>query len=339
MSLHNKVATSLLSRFKNVVKNKRVGQAYLLNGDSLAELEAFLQSLLPLIMCDSLGVDGDPCGMCRKCDRLDAGIYEYYYDLRPRSKTRMIVIEHLNEFQRKFNLKVPAGFLKVGVIVEADRMVDQAQNAFLKTLEEPADGTLFLLLTTNPKGLLPTIQSRCQLLSISENRLDYSSLVNPKFLESLARLKKGAGAKVALEVCAEISEVLSNLEKKATEDGKEFKARLLEGWDEVSSDRKKKVEGEVAAFIAAEYRRGREGVLSVLETWFSQLAILASGAQVEDLSHRDLLIAIDDDFVKGLDCASLLGQLAAVDALKSDLNSHVNEALALDNFCLQVCRA
>ena len=338
MSSHNAVASALLERFKNVVQNGRVGQSYLINGDNVAELEEFLKSLLPLIMCESLGVNGDPCGMCRKCERLEAEVYEYLYDLRPRSKTRMIVVEHLNEFQRKFNLKVPAGYLKVGVIVEADRMVDQAQNAFLKTLEEPPEGTLFILLTTNPKGLLPTIQSRCQLLSISENRLDYSQYVTEDLLSALPSLKRGAGAKVALSVCAVISETLAKLEKEAAENAKEFKAKLLDGWEEISSDRKKKVDSEVDAFTAAQYRQGRESVLSLLETWFSQLTMLASGVAKADLEHADLLNSIDDDYIAQLDCSAVLQQLEAVETLKSDLASHVNEGLALNNFCLQVCK-
>ena len=81
--------------------------------------------------------------------------------VRPRMKSRRIGVDEIRDLEQTLHLAAPGGACKVGVIVEADRMNDQAANAFLKTLEEPPQNTLLLLLTANPQRLLPTILSRC----------------------------------------------------------------------------------------------------------------------------------------------------------------------------------
>ncbi len=81
--------------------------------------------------------------------------------LRPSGKARFIRVDPMRNFIKGLYLSPSQGARKVGVVYDADRMMDPAANAFLKTLEEPpADTTLFLL-TTRPHDFLPTIHSRC----------------------------------------------------------------------------------------------------------------------------------------------------------------------------------
>ncbi len=91
-------------------------------------------------------------------DELESG---WVRVVRPRMKSRRIGVEEIRNLEQTLHLAAPGGACKVGVITEADRMNDQAANAFLKTLEEPPKNTLLLLLTANPQRLLPTILSRC----------------------------------------------------------------------------------------------------------------------------------------------------------------------------------
>ena len=81
--------------------------------------------------------------------------------IRPHSKSRIIKVDDIRELEKAMFQAAEASKWKVGVVIDADRMQAAAANAFLKTLEEPPNGCLLLLLTHSPERLLPTILSRC----------------------------------------------------------------------------------------------------------------------------------------------------------------------------------
>ncbi|GAB4281441.1 MAG: hypothetical protein Tsb0018_10230 [Opitutales bacterium] len=84
-----------------------------------------------------------------------------FFTLRPSNKMRQIGVDDTRALIRALQHTAHQGSRKVAVIYEADRMNTAAANAFLKTLEEPAEGTIVLLLTVRPYDLLSTIRSRC----------------------------------------------------------------------------------------------------------------------------------------------------------------------------------
>ena len=112
----------------------RTGQAYLLIGDSTEQLERFALGWAQTAACTSPQPDGMPCGHCRNCTLLQDGNYSELVRLAPESKSRIIPVDAMHEFERKIILAVPEGMLKIGLIVEADCMKAEAANAFLKRL-------------------------------------------------------------------------------------------------------------------------------------------------------------------------------------------------------------
>ena len=109
---------------------------------------------------------------------------------------------------------------------------DEAQNAFLKTLEEPPRGTMLLLLTVNARRLLPTIRSRCQCMSLLRNRQDYSLALQEGLFAILANLRRQAGAKVGLLAAAQISQLFGKLYDLAE---KQAEAERDPRWDDVEN--------------------------------------------------------------------------------------------------------
>src|SRR3954465_479837 len=121
---------------------------------------------------------GKPCGTCDSCRVFDAGNHPdfhvvtkeliRYHDKTGKSKGIDLSINVVRpEIVEPAGRKAVMGRGKVFVIEQAELMNAQAQNALLKTLEEPAGRTLIVLLTDAPDVLLPTIRSRCQLLRFS----------------------------------------------------------------------------------------------------------------------------------------------------------------------------
>jgi DNA polymerase III subunit delta' len=89
--------------------------------------------------------------------------------VRPESKSRIITIEQIRELIQTMNLKANEAAHKVSIIVDADRLNTQSANAFLKTLEEPAAGSVIILLTTALERVLETIHSRCLRLHLASD--------------------------------------------------------------------------------------------------------------------------------------------------------------------------
>lgn len=131
--------------------NNRLGHGILLHGESLGSLEQIVRA----IAAHLLGTERDP--------------FEHpdCFTLRPSGKARMIRVGGTDETntmrQLVINIQKSSnqGGRKVGIVFDADRMNANSANAFLKTLEEPPEGTTLFLLTTRPYDLLDTIRSRC----------------------------------------------------------------------------------------------------------------------------------------------------------------------------------
>ena len=141
---------------------------------------------------------------------------EFVRIVRPKSRSRQIKVEQMREIEKPLHLAAPDGTWKVGVIVDADRMGEAAANAFLKTLEEPPDNCLLLLLTASPARLLPTILSRCVEISLTNRRgMEERLAERTRDLErALADISKnGPSIWAALGVKASFEEILAAWKK------------------------------------------------------------------------------------------------------------------------------
>ena len=109
-------------------------------------------------------IDG-PCG-CISCSKIERGIHPDVFTVEHEGQW-VIKVEQIREVERKIAFPPFEGRTKVVIIDDAHRMNKSSQNAFLKTLEEPPGSTVLILITPNTGGLLPTIKSRCQILTFS----------------------------------------------------------------------------------------------------------------------------------------------------------------------------
>ena len=192
----------LCSRLEQAKRNGRTGQAYLFLGDDPVFLEKFALAWAQTAACTGDTPTGESCGHCHPCDLFQRNCYPECLFLRPQSKSRQITVEAMRQFEYDINLAATPGLLKIGIIVEAECLGEEAQNAFLKTLEEPPPNTLLLLLTVNSRKLLPTIRSRCQTISLLRNRQNYDLAAQKGLFTVLSKLKRGAGAGIGLKTSA-----------------------------------------------------------------------------------------------------------------------------------------
>ncbi len=154
-----------MTYLRQAVRKGRVVNAYLFQGP-----EGVGKKLTATVFARALNCrmkPGEGCGSCLDCREIAGGSHPDVHCVSPESKGRWIVIDQIRGMQRLVYLKTQRDNWKVFIIDDADRMNTNTQNAFLKTLEEPPERTVLILVTRQPDFLLPTIRSRCQRVSFS----------------------------------------------------------------------------------------------------------------------------------------------------------------------------
>ncbi len=191
--------------------------------------------------------------------------------LAPEKKTRIISIEAMR--QRLIDPMSETAFQggwKAGVLYGADRLNPASANAFLKTLEEPPERTMFLLLTEQPESLLPTIISRCQRIDLPDARAQ--TLEEPyraQVLDVLASARL-AGAAAKAGAAGRLYAVLEALKKRAGElVGEEVEAADDGPGEETGRDARE-------ALVESRYREFRADFTATLVGWFRDLMALVA---------------------------------------------------------------
>jgi DNA polymerase-3 subunit delta' len=156
-----------VARLRRAWEGGRLAQGYCFSGPPGVGKRSTALALAQAVNCLSpvrdpaCGDAVDACGACRACARIAAGRHPDVAVVTIEDKT-VIAIEQIREMVARTGLRAYEGQVKVWIVDPADRMSEEAANAFLKTLEEPTGGLLFVLVTTAFPALLPTIRSRCQ---------------------------------------------------------------------------------------------------------------------------------------------------------------------------------
>lgn len=146
----------------NALQSGRLHHAYLFTGTRGIGKTTVSRILAKSLNCTgpdgSGGVTAHPCGVCQACTEIDADRYIDYIELDAASNRS---IDEIRDLIERAAYKPSVGRFKVFMIDEAHQLTKDAFNALLKTLEEPPDYLKFVLATTDPDKMLPTVLSRC----------------------------------------------------------------------------------------------------------------------------------------------------------------------------------
>ncbi len=148
--------------FRNAVRTGKISHAYILEGEKGSGKKSLADAFAQLLMCEEKGEE--PCGVCTSCMQIQSGNHPDVIHVRP-EKTRYSVDE-IRKLVSDIYIKPYSSQYKIYIIEEAGTMNDAAQNAFLKTVEEPPEYAVILLLAENKGTFLQTVLSRCVKLSL-----------------------------------------------------------------------------------------------------------------------------------------------------------------------------
>ncbi len=149
---------NIIEHLKKAVANKKVSQAYIFTGEDGSGKKMLADIFAKTLLCEAHGQE--PCNKCKSCLQVEGGnqpdlIYVTH------EKASLGVEEIRVQVNNDILIKPYSSLYKIYIIDEAEKMTEQAQNALLKTIEEPPEYAVIMLLTTSLGKLLPTIQSRC----------------------------------------------------------------------------------------------------------------------------------------------------------------------------------
>jgi len=136
----------------------KIGHAYLFSGPRGVGKTTTARLIAMTANCQSVGVP-KPCGVCASCKQVIAGSHPDVFEIDAASNNS---VDDVRELRERVGLSSMYGGKKVYILDEAHMMTKSAFNALLKTLEEPPEHVVFILATTEPERILPTILSRCQ---------------------------------------------------------------------------------------------------------------------------------------------------------------------------------
>ena len=149
---------------RNAVEQNKLSHAYILNGQRGSGKKLLARLFAMTLQCQS--GQSEPCGECRSCVQTKNGNQPDIITIQHEKPATISVDDIRGQIGGDILIKPYSSPYKIYIIPEADLMSVQAQNALLKTLEEPPEYAVIFLLTENADSLLATIRSRCVILKL-----------------------------------------------------------------------------------------------------------------------------------------------------------------------------
>lgn len=159
---HDRVVHSLA----RAASQERPHHAYLLMGHDGVGKGTLARVFSQALLCDAEDAAARPCGTCPSCKRVQRESHVDHWIEIPTGKSNTITVDQVTEIQRRLSYRRADSRFRVVVIDGAGTLNESAQNKLLKTLEEPPEGTVLVLLALHPAQMLQTVRSRCQKIGL-----------------------------------------------------------------------------------------------------------------------------------------------------------------------------
>ncbi len=302
-----------LRRLQNAFDADRLAHAYLVTGEPSVPFAHFISCLAGKILATR------PEEIKKHPD---------FHEIRPESKSRKILVETIRTLEHAIYQKAISGKNKVVVIHDADRLMEQAANAFLKTLEEPPPNTHILLTSSLPNAVLSTILSRCIEIPLRVSarkewtqREEASRDIARKLLNEAEPCGITEIFLAVRDFQALLLAVKNEAEKSAEAALKELKSHYKDKTDlraEWVEEQEKKFAAQAQSKVISERSRLLDALVSVLTERLLQASCSGDPRINNKISLR------------------LLRQIEGISELRTCLERQVSESLAIESVFLEI---
>ena len=170
----------IINYIRSAVTENKVSHAYILNGERGSGKKMLASLFATTLLCEKQGPD--PCNECHSCRQAESGNHPDIIRVTHEKPNTISVEDIRRQVNEDIQIRPYQGPYKIYIIAEADLMTVHAQNALLKTIEEPPAYAVIFLLTENAEALLPTITSRCVMLKLRNIR---DTLIRKYLMETM----------------------------------------------------------------------------------------------------------------------------------------------------------
>ena len=187
----NLVGNEKVKEYLNsTIENKNISHSFMFVGKPGIGKKQFAHQYAEMIMCLQDGKCDENSVKCDSCVKFEGNANPDYAEILPDGKT--LKIEQVRNLQARIVEKPITSRRKVYVIDDADLMSEESQNCLLKTLEEPPEYAVIILIVSNESRILPTIKSRCVIIKFQPLTSKEIKQVKPELSDDLIQLLEGS---------------------------------------------------------------------------------------------------------------------------------------------------
>lgn len=314
----------IIAHLQNAIEEDKVSHAYIFNGAEASGKMMLAEAFAMALQCEGEGKR--PCLECRSCRQAaDHNQPDIIYVSHEKPNT-IGVDDIRTQINNDIDIKPYSSRYKVYIVDEAQKMNQQAQNALLKTIEEPPAYAIILLLTTNADSFLQTILSRCITLNLKAVKED-------KIEEYL--MKHYQIPDYQADICAAFSQgnVGKAIQLASSEEFGELKASVLQLMKRLEDIDLYEMTGAVKQI--AEYKLSVNDYFDLMMIWFRDVLYLKATNDVDGLIFKDEVYDIKKQAAKrsyqGIEII-----LEALEKAKIRLNANVNFDLVIELLLLTI---
>lgn len=313
----------IIKSMKSAVRNSMVSHAYIISGDEGSGKKMLASALAKTLLCENGG--DDACGKCISCRTFEAGNNPDVIYVYPK-KTRALSVDDVREqITSDVNIKPYNHKYKIYIVPKADTLTVPAQNALLKTLEEPPEYAVIILLAENTGAFLETILSRCVLFKIKP--------LSDDKVRSYLVAKGQAGEKEA-EIFAEYSQ--GSIGRAITFAKSEEFAGLRDEVREILKNISKMSWYDLTAAAASlEKYRELADVTDMIYLWYRDVLVYKTTGKESLLTEKDMTSAIRTEAERS-SFDGLYKIPGFINEAKKQIRQNVNYVFALEMLFINI---
>ncbi len=314
----------IIQYIQNAVTEDKVSHAYIMNGERGSGKKLLANLFAQTLQCEQGG--NEPCYECHSCKQALSGNHPDIITVQHEKTSSISVDEIRVQVNEDIQVKPYSSKYKIYIIPEADLMTQQAQNALLKTIEEPPAYAVLILLTENAQKLLPTICSRCVMLKLrnikdqlvkkylmeNQHIPDYKADVCTAFAQgNIGRAILLANSEHFNEIKEEAIQLLKNIDTMDVSD-------LIE-----------------AVKRCSQYKMDVDDYLDVLAIWYRDVLIYKATQSIDRVIFAEQLSYIKERARKS-SYEGIENIIKAIENAKARLRANVNFDLVMELLLLTI---
>ena len=315
---------NVVMHFSNAIKMRKISHAYIINGEQGMGKKTIAKAFAMTLQCEKKGLQ--PCMECRSCKQASTGNHP---DIRwvSHEKPAVISVEEIrSQINGDVQIKPYSSEYKIYIVDDASKMNTAAQNALLKTIEEPPSYVIILLLTDNKETLLSTIHSRCvtmEMKPVKDSEIIKYLIEKEHIVDYRAREVTGfaggnIGKAIKLASSDEFIELKENIVNITRTIGKMNVADIM-----------------AAVKNAASFKDNISEYLDLLMSWYRDVLIYKSCGKSDKLIFRDEEKHIAEQASK-FSYESIENVVKELDSFKAKIKVNVNFDVLMEMLFLKM---